>query len=607
MKSINKYLVIFVMSFIVVPAKASIQTIDYKSKCLSSRDFNVIANLFPRDFPEQLTAEVFQDTYYANPSNASRKSNNAYKKLKIIEAFFQSEFNWSSVDNRSSPILLLTNLSLEPFRCGNGLNAFFLQVGSNGVNIMVILYGHPNASLDIANDLEVVGHEFAHGIFATTQSANDYIEMKAINEGVADMFGSTIRAWFESGRRLSNTRVRQDSFLVGRTLDAIANQYYNARPGKMMRDLLNPNQYDVAGHWSQANTPAYQQEHALSGIVSLAFALMVVGGEHPQVPFRSGVKVDPLGFEKAIRIVFYTLKHRLPFNSMHQFAMAVRKAARKMYGVKSCEFRSVHNAFTEVGLFDQPLRAQCLTQEEIQRAREQAESDRARQSAEEQRQVEEQLNEESQASEGQRQEASDVKSQQQEEQEDQEGENNQALKIEIQGISFIGFLALFVVGLIFFILRSNKGKQSEKSWQLAELPADDLQMKDSARDTLATSQSGDVSKVLKSNASIAIRLTLNGESQIFSLGEKAISIGRESSNITPILAKAIMADASVSRHHCDIWYNLEKEFLYVYNYSANGTSINGHKLDINEKAKLSIKAQATIQVGLTSFEIQLAK
>ena len=113
-----------------------------------------------------------------------------------------------------------------------------------------------------------------------------------------------------------------------------------------MRDNLNPSlDYPQPGadHYSLINRQNYHEVHSAGAVISHAYALLVTGKTISSD--YGSFTIKGIGFDKAIKIVFYTLKNHLPFNTMPEFARAVKKSARKIHGRNSSEVVAVHNAF----------------------------------------------------------------------------------------------------------------------------------------------------------------------------------------------------------------------------------------------------------------------
>ena len=329
---------------------------DFKKNCVSELD---LAELYflPRVYTNISLPQYLHEFLVTDIQDLQGKAKTAYYNALHVDEFFSKELNWESADNRQSPIIILSNLEVDAGDGCNALNATFGSMHPELAQVMSIYFGHRSAYEDIADDIDVIGHEYAHGLFQATQEYRENFEKGSINEGVGDIFGSTIRAWHESGGDLSTTRLRQDSFNVGKNIGIIISKYYHERvPAGSMRDNLDPgldSPSPGADHYSQIYEGHYYEVHSAGAVVSHAYALLVKGGTVSTN--GSDIVIKGIGFEKAIKIVFHTLKNKLPFNTMPEFANAVKKSAKIIHGENSREVVAVHNAFTAVGLFERAI------------------------------------------------------------------------------------------------------------------------------------------------------------------------------------------------------------------------------------------------------------
>ena len=213
----------------------------------------------------------------------------------------------------------------------------------NGVNNAYYSYPTTFYFGDGANDsvpwvtLDIVGHEFTHGIIRSESSLYGFGEMGALNESFADIFGYAIKL---------KTTGQSANWTIGESV----------KEGGL-RDLSNPNktlQPDTyhGQYWLNSSTSSNQVEYTNSGVQNFWFYLLCHGG--------SGVndnglayKVDSIGVEKATAIVYRNITEYLFYYSRFRDSrFGSLAAAADLYGNGSAVYNAVVNAWEAVGVSD---------------------------------------------------------------------------------------------------------------------------------------------------------------------------------------------------------------------------------------------------------------
>lgn len=151
---------------------------------------------------------------------------------------------------------------------------------------------------DFPLDPDVVAHEYTHGVTQHTSNLRYESESGAMNEAMSDIFGACVDR--QEGASIENTWILADQVLT-------PNQQ-----GDGLRYLANPK---LAG---SSYVDFYPERYTgtsgagiywNSGIMSLAFVLMVQGGMHPRA--KSNVNVPPIDADfdasliKAAKIFYF--------------------------------------------------------------------------------------------------------------------------------------------------------------------------------------------------------------------------------------------------------------------------------------------------------------
>ncbi|MEV8035573.1 M4 family metallopeptidase [Streptomyces sp. NPDC086182] len=198
--------------------------------------------------------------------------------------------------------------------------------------------------------LDVTGHELTHGVVDATaaleptrvdEDGNQYGEPGALNESLADVFGSNVEF-------SANNPKNPPNYLVGEKLGLAQ---------KFLRRLDHPSLdrlEETIDYWSPA---AYDTEvHAGSGVSSHAYYLLAegsgrktIGGVTYDSPTYDGSRVTGIGRTKATAIFYRALtRYMVSTTDFHDARTATLKAAADMYGANGAEYKAVDAAWAAV-------------------------------------------------------------------------------------------------------------------------------------------------------------------------------------------------------------------------------------------------------------------
>ncbi|MFD5762412.1 M4 family metallopeptidase, partial [Streptomyces sp. NPDC127044] len=200
--------------------------------------------------------------------------------------------------------------------------------------------------------LDVTGHELTHGVVDATAAleptrvdarGNQYGEPGALNESLADIFGSNVEF-------SANNPKNPPNYLMGEKLGLAQ---------KFLRRLDHPSLDKLEGtidYWSPA---AYDTEvHAGSGVSSHAYYLLAegsgrktIGGVKYDSPTYDGSRVTGIGRAKATAIFYRALtRYMVSTTDFHDARTATLEAAADMYGATSAEYQAVDAAWAAVNV-----------------------------------------------------------------------------------------------------------------------------------------------------------------------------------------------------------------------------------------------------------------
>ncbi len=204
-------------------------------------------------------------------------------------------------------------------------------------NVITLGGGNSSSSNDDWNTIDVVGHEFTHGVVQETAGLKYLYESGALNESFADIFGTCIERFAEADLNFM-------------TPDWTLNE----DRGDTIRDFTNPNRFrdpdTYYGNFYKLDTADNGGVHTNSGVQNYWFYLLSVGGtgrNDNNDPFQ----VSGIGIEKAAKIAYRNLTCYLnPFATFAASREGSIQAAIDLYGACSNEAIQTAEAWYAVGV-----------------------------------------------------------------------------------------------------------------------------------------------------------------------------------------------------------------------------------------------------------------
>jgi len=200
--------------------------------------------------------------------------------------------------------------------------------------------------------LDVTGHELTHGVVDATAKleptrvdaeGNQYGEPGALNESLADIFGSNVEFF-------TNNAKDKPDYLIGEKLGL---------DQKFLRRLDHPSLDKLEGTIDDWSPQVYDAEvHAGSGVSSHAYYLLAegsgqktIGGVKYDSPTSDGSVVKGIGRTKATAIFYRALtRYMVSTTDFHDARVATLKAAKDLYGLNSTEYLTVNKAWAAVNV-----------------------------------------------------------------------------------------------------------------------------------------------------------------------------------------------------------------------------------------------------------------
>ena len=244
--------------------------------------------------------------------------------------YFLNRHNRKSFDNQGSEINSYFNAkSVVNNAIYSGKNDVFIFGAGDNVNLK------PLVSLDI------VAHEFTHGVTEYTASLKYQNESGALNESFSDIFAVAVDFY---------TSPSSADWLIGE--DVMVNKN-SMRSMKRPRAQDQPDTYKDDPFW-HTGPGDNGGVHTNSGVQNYWFYLLAKGGSG-----RNGknnkYSVNGIGVQKAAKIAYRNLSVYLTQSSDYQSAYQNSLlAAQDLYGANSKEYQSVRSAWYAVGIGSNP-------------------------------------------------------------------------------------------------------------------------------------------------------------------------------------------------------------------------------------------------------------
>lgn len=237
---------------------------------------------------------------------------------KTYDYYFQ-KFNRNSIDNNGYKLLSYVHYD------NNYVNAFW-----DGQRMT---YGDGSSSqgFGVMTGLDVCGHEITHGLVSNTASLGNG-ESGALNEGFADIFGTTIEKF---------ARPSQSDWIMGAELTT---------NGQGIRNMSDPKQMQQPDTYMGTNWSSSGEVHKNNGPCIYWYYLMCQGGTGTN-DNNSAYNVAAIGMDDAAKIAYRGLTYY--FTTSTDYAAARNysiQAAVDLFGNCSPQVITCTNAWYAVGV-----------------------------------------------------------------------------------------------------------------------------------------------------------------------------------------------------------------------------------------------------------------
>jgi len=196
------------------------------------------------------------------------------------------------------------------------------------------LFGNGDCFYNSLTSLDVIGHEFTHGIIQETANLIPRSESGAINESICDVMGKCLE-YFED----------TDNFTW-----SLGEKFLDSPFALPFRNMSNPHEFEDPNfyqgeYWRDCGTIHYN-----AGVGNYWFYLLANGGSGVN-EIGQPYTINGIGIEEAMQIVFSTLTGYLTENSRYyEYYLASLQATEDIYGPGAVEIDLVRDAWNAVGV-----------------------------------------------------------------------------------------------------------------------------------------------------------------------------------------------------------------------------------------------------------------
>jgi Zn-dependent metalloprotease len=254
--------------------------------------------------------------------------------VESIYDYYLTNFNRNSFDNNGSIIK-----SYVHFDIGYA-NAFW--------NGQVLSLGDGDAvETGPRAYLNVIGHEFTHGVVQYSANLAYQGESGALNESFSDIFGTALE-FYKKPSTANWLHGEEASIIPGGFIRSLQNPKLRQQPDTYESPSQN-------GYWQNPNEPYdYGGVHINSGVQNYWFYLLSQGGSGTN-DLGNTYSVTGIGISDASKIAYYNLTTQLTDNSTYydsyQRSLIVAEA---LFGNPSNQYSAVQNAWYAVGIGNNP-------------------------------------------------------------------------------------------------------------------------------------------------------------------------------------------------------------------------------------------------------------
>jgi len=274
--------------------------------------------------PEDATDFIDNDNVWIEWDNDAQDDAalDAHYGAQASYDFFLQTFNRNSFDNAGATMYNYVHFGTN--------QTMAIWTGES------VFYGDGDGDFTAFTVLDIVAHEFAHGLCEHTANLEYSYEPGALNEGFSDIWAACVEYFAEP---------EKSTWLIGEDL---------SETGDILRDMSNPNFKNhpdtYGGNYWQTTPDNQGGVHTNSGVINHWFYLLAEGGEGTN-DHGDTYQVAPVGIDTAAQIAYCTETVYLSALSNFSSARVMSiQAAEDLFGACSQAAISTADAWYAVGV-----------------------------------------------------------------------------------------------------------------------------------------------------------------------------------------------------------------------------------------------------------------
>tara|TARA_R110002072_G_scaffold149458_1_gene297306 strand:- start:2248 stop:4542 length:2295 start_codon:yes stop_codon:yes gene_type:complete len=244
--------------------------------------------------------------------------------------YFKDNFNREGMDNSNGYLKVAVNYSK------NYIGAHYNS------NFKYLVFGDGHNDKDPLTDLDIVAHEYSHGVTYSYADMNFNGESGSITEAISDIFAVAVTFYEGNGDWSIGERVIQ-----GKSRN-IKDPKANGRPDTYKGEYWQeyPTSFELSLDLNKGKS-----RHQNGTVLSHWFYLLSEGGKGEN-DNEDYYEIEKIGMEKAANIVYNSYQDLIPSITFRQYRDITLSAAKRLYGECSNEMKQVTNSWYAVGLGD---------------------------------------------------------------------------------------------------------------------------------------------------------------------------------------------------------------------------------------------------------------
>lgn len=282
------------------------------------------------------TSSLYYNSSTSTTWGTTSTNKNAFEAHWVSQQvfdYFQDTYGRNGIDGSGGPTYVSTHsdayITTTTSYSRNYGNAYW-----DPTNEYIVLGDGDGVYLSAVTSLDIVGHEFTHGVTQNEANLTYSGESGHLNESMSDVFGSMIERY-----ALGES---SDTWWLGEDV------WTPSVSGDALRYMDDP--ADDGYAWDYYGSGISTADvHDGSGVGNLAFYLLSEGGTHPRG--KSSTVVTAIGADDAAEIWYLALTSYMTSSTNYSGARtATLSAAAALFGSSSTQYTQVGNAWTAVGV-----------------------------------------------------------------------------------------------------------------------------------------------------------------------------------------------------------------------------------------------------------------